>query len=323
MASCIWNDIAHGEINLNLTRPGARIRGGMVKEMLFDTRTSAWDAADDHGARAIPEHDSRRRHGRFPLPGPLPRGEGEKERLRRDFHGRASGDTSAPVQPIHCIPGRCRFRVVGLYRSLRVRHRLESLLRDAEGIRAVHGNELTGSLLVVFDRRKSMEDIARLITQTLEISPASAETGKVSATPEYRLYPVPVATAPALLSSQAPNANALSAGLVASSPLVLLPISFLRTFSTGLFHALPIVLLFTSSIAVLGLAVGKKEGWSRSDALCFAFATASTVGFNDLRPTQTSTKVLSTAIGLLGLLLTGIVTALGFLAAQEAFQRLP
>ena len=36
--------------------------------------------ANDHDARATPEHESRERHGRFPHPCPLPRGEGEKER---------------------------------------------------------------------------------------------------------------------------------------------------------------------------------------------------------------------------------------------------
>ena len=236
----------------------------------------------------------------------------------------ASGHAIAPVQPIHThILGRCRFKITALYRSLQVRHRLESGLRGIEGIRSAHGNELTGSLLVVFDRRKSIEDVAKLITQTLEIPPASAEISKVPAAPEYRPYPKPVETAPAFPSSQVSDANALSAGLVASSPLVLLPVSFLHTFSTGILHALPIVLLFTTSIAVLGLVVGKKEGWSRSDALYFAFATASTVGFNDLHPTKTSTKILSIAIGLLGLVLTGMVTALGFLSAQKAFQRLP
>lgn len=253
----------------------------MMKAMLFDTRTSARDAAS------------------------------------------ASGYAITPVQPIHTrIPGRCRFRITALYRSLRVRHRLESRLRGAEGIRTAHGNELTGSLLVVFDRGISIEYVARLITQTLEISPASAETNKVPAA-KCRPKPVPFATVLALLSSQASDTNALSVGLVASSPLVLLPISFLRMFFRGLFHALPIVLLFTTSIAVLGLVVGKKEGWSRSEALYFAFATASTVGFNDLRPIQTSTKVLSIIIGLLGLILTGMVTALGFLAAQRAFRSLP
>jgi pimeloyl-ACP methyl ester carboxylesterase len=44
--------------------------------------------ANDHGARATPEDDHRGRHGRFPHPGPLPEGEGEKERAGRDFHGK-------------------------------------------------------------------------------------------------------------------------------------------------------------------------------------------------------------------------------------------
>ena len=42
--------------------------------------------ANNHGARATPGDDSRGRHGRFPHPGPLPEGEGDAVRLRRDFH---------------------------------------------------------------------------------------------------------------------------------------------------------------------------------------------------------------------------------------------
>lgn len=132
-----------------------------------------------------------------------------------------------------------------------------------------------------------------------------------------------VMPAPACPSSKALEFNALPIALLGSSPLILLPISFLRTFLVGLFQASPILLLFTTSIAILGLVVGKKEGWSRSDGLYFAFVTASTVGYGDLRPTQKSTKMLSILIGLLGLVLTGMVTALGVYSAQKAFERLP
>ncbi len=230
----------------------------------------------------------------------------------------------ASVRPIHTrVPGRARFKVSSLYRSRPVKRRLESELHGAGGISIAYGNELTGNLLVVFDRRRTVQDIVRLIADTLARWAPPAEVHGQSAVPQYRPVSLPNTTEPVLLSSQALHFNALPAVLITSSPLVQLPIAFLRTFLVGLFQASPIFLLFTTSIAILGLVVGKKEDWSRSDALYFAFATASTVGFNDLRPTKTSTKILSIAIGILGLLLTGMVTALGFLSAQRAFQQLP
>jgi hypothetical protein len=59
--------------------------------------------ANDHGAHATQEDVRRGRHGRFPHPGPLPGGEGEKERAGRDFYGNqvrpCRKDTSSPRYP--------------------------------------------------------------------------------------------------------------------------------------------------------------------------------------------------------------------------------
>ncbi len=235
-----------------------------------------------------------------------------------------SGRALNRVQPIHTrIPGRARFKIAALYRSQSVKHRLETQLRGVKGIRAAHGNELTGSLLVVFDRRRSVGDVLLDIAETLEKATPRAEVHRAPAVHPYRPNHFRILAEAGSPNRQAPPCSRLSVALVASSPLVLLPIIFLQTFLLGLLRGSPILLLFVTSIAILGLVVGKKEGWSRSEALYFAFATASTVGFVELRPTQTSTKILSIIIGLLGLLLTGMVTALGFLSAQRAFEALP
>lgn len=230
----------------------------------------------------------------------------------------------AAVKPVHThIPGRARFKVAGLYRCCQLKRRLEAELPGVEGIRVAQGSELTGSLLVLFDRSKSVDDVAWLIADKLEIPVRPAAVPRGVKPPLYRPERFPMAAEPAYLSSRALYFSALPAAFLGSSPMVLLPIAFLRTFSLGLFHASPILILFGSSIVILGQIVGKKEGWSRSDAVYFSFATASTVGYGDLRPTQKSTKMLSIAIGLLGLLLTGMVTALGVNAAQKAFSTLP
>jgi membrane carboxypeptidase/penicillin-binding protein PbpC len=42
--------------------------------------------ANGHGVSATPQNVSRCRHDRFAQPGPLPVGEGDRERATRDFH---------------------------------------------------------------------------------------------------------------------------------------------------------------------------------------------------------------------------------------------
>ena len=49
-------------------------------------------------------------------------------------------------------------------------------------------------------------------------------------------------------------------------------------------------------IAILGLVIGRMEGWSRGDALYHAFINATTVGYGDLRPSKPLGKLLAIVI---------------------------
>ncbi|MEC5384167.1 potassium channel family protein [Uliginosibacterium sp. H3] len=64
-------------------------------------------------------------------------------------------------------------------------------------------------------------------------------------------------------------------------------------------------------IAGLGVLIGRLEGWSILDSLYFAFVTGLTIGYGDFSPHFASTRLLAVLIGLLGVLLTGLVAALG------------
>jgi voltage-gated potassium channel len=97
---------------------------------------------------------------------------------------------------------------------------------------------------------------------------------------------------------------------------------FVRMMGIGLFYATPILLFLIALIAMLGQAIGRREGWSRSDALYYAFITATTVGYGDFRPEAKAGKFMAIGIALLGLLLTGIVVAIGVKAANLAFQEI-
>jgi hypothetical protein len=68
----------------------------------------------------------------------------------------------------------------------------------------------------------------------------------------------------------------------------------------------------------LGLLVGYREGWSINDAAYFTFVTGLTIGYGDLVPAHFGTRLIAIMIGLIGILLTGLVAAVGVRALLKA-----
>ena len=73
---------------------------------------------------------------------------------------------------------------------------------------------------------------------------------------------------------------------------------------------------------MLGLIIGYLEGWRVSDSTYFTFITGLTIGYGDLAPARVGTRLIAVAIGFIGILLTGLVAAVGVRALQEATRRL-
>lgn len=94
---------------------------------------------------------------------------------------------------------------------------------------------------------------------------------------------------------------------------------FIKKFFIGLYYISPIIVSLIVIISMLGLLIGRREGWSRINAIYFAFITATTVGYGDFRPNTTVSKLLAILVTFLGILLTGIVVAVGLEAATQAF----
>lgn len=94
---------------------------------------------------------------------------------------------------------------------------------------------------------------------------------------------------------------------------------FVKYFFIELLLGAPLLLFLAALIALIGLHIGKREGWSRSDAIYYAFITASTVGYGDFRPRHKGSKFWALVIAGIGLLLTGLVVAIGVHAASLAF----
>jgi len=87
-----------------------------------------------------------------------------------------------------------------------------------------------------------------------------------------------------------------------------------RRFLVALGHAIHVTWPVLSAILgiqlALGLLTGFIEGWSLEDAVYFTFITGLTIGYGDLVPRQTLTRVLAIGIGFSGLFLTGLVAAI-------------
>jgi len=97
-------------------------------------------------------------------------------------------------------------------------------------------------------------------------------------------------------------------------------VAFLKHFGIAVWQTLPLLLTLGLGIALLGYAVGRKEGWSSFDSFYWSFVTATTVGYGDLRPVHKESKVIAILIALFGLVFTGIVVALAVHAGTIALR---
>ena len=95
-------------------------------------------------------------------------------------------------------------------------------------------------------------------------------------------------------------------------------IEFVWTFLYYLAFSGPIIVFLILLIGLIGFAIGRIERWSLSAAIYHAFINATTVGYGDLRPTKPRSKVLAVVNAFVGLILTGIIVAIGLRAAVIA-----
>ncbi len=97
-------------------------------------------------------------------------------------------------------------------------------------------------------------------------------------------------------------------------------ITFFKLFFWGIYLAFPILFVVSLIIISIGLIVGRIESWSKFDAVYWAFITALTVGYGDLRPVRKSSKIFSIIIAWCGITLTGLLVAIAVKTASTAFQ---
>ncbi len=98
-------------------------------------------------------------------------------------------------------------------------------------------------------------------------------------------------------------------------------LDFLEIFFRFILLISPLLAFFSVLLVVLGLVVGKEEGWSRFNAMYWTFITAFTVGYGDMKPTKRLSKLLALVITLLGFMFTGVIVAVTVAAATESFEK--
>ena len=95
--------------------------------------------------------------------------------------------------------------------------------------------------------------------------------------------------------------------------------SYFAHFFGHLAMAWPLLATIALLITVLGVGVGFLESWSRFDSIYWAFITATTVGYGDIRPLKPVSRILSVLVALIGVTFTGIIVALAIDAATRSF----
>jgi hypothetical protein len=96
---------------------------------------------------------------------------------------------------------------------------------------------------------------------------------------------------------------------------------FLVDLWTGLRVVWPILSALLVVMVALGVVVGVIEDWPLRDSLYFTFISGLTIGYGDLVPKTLLARALAIGIGVTGMLLTGLVAAVGVQALLEAMRR--
>jgi len=98
--------------------------------------------------------------------------------------------------------------------------------------------------------------------------------------------------------------------------------TFVEVFLFCILYVSPVLILLCAAITFMGLIIGKREKWSFSDSIYYAFVTATTVGYGDFHPMNKGSKYIAILIAIIGILMTGIIAAVGVKSIEVAFQEI-
>jgi voltage-gated potassium channel len=96
-------------------------------------------------------------------------------------------------------------------------------------------------------------------------------------------------------------------------------IYFVQIFFSVLYLALPLLLSMALLVAILGLVAAYLEKWPVFVGIYWAFITATTVGYGDIRATGKTARSISVMIAFIGIVFTGITVAIAVESATRAY----
>lgn len=96
-------------------------------------------------------------------------------------------------------------------------------------------------------------------------------------------------------------------------------IYFVQIFFSVLYLALPLLLSMSLLVAILGVIAAYLEGWPVFVGIYWAFITATTVGYGDVRAKRKTARSISVLIAFIGIVFTGITVAIAVESASRAY----
>ena len=87
-------------------------------------------------------------------------------------------------------------------------------------------------------------------------------------------------------------------------------------------HLRAVYLALLALILAGAVAIAEVEDISIGEAVYFSFVTGLTIGYGDIAPNTTVGRIVSVALGFVGILFTGLVVAVMVRAVREAWEEL-
>ena len=84
----------------------------------------------------------------------------------------------------------------------------------------------------------------------------------------------------------------------------------------------PIFLIFFATLVIGAGVIAMLENMPFQEALYFSFITGLTIGYGDITPHTPVGRIVSVALGIAGILFSGLVVAITVRAVQNAYEEL-
>lgn len=96
--------------------------------------------------------------------------------------------------------------------------------------------------------------------------------------------------------------------------------TFIEVFFYVVTLAFPLLASMALMVSTLGLIVARLEGWTPFVGFYWAFITATTVGYGDIRAQRKLSRTISVLIAFIGIVFTGITVAIAVESASLAYE---